>query len=337
MRRFIALAVVATVPLALLSGGASGSQRQFRIAYVTDVVAQPNPHDLRGVALQGFERAVKQFAVQGRVVQFDPRLGAGPTLTSLARQNYDLVLMGEVQSGLDVNAFLTTAKRFPKTTFVFTDPPFQTRWPKNVQGSLWRVEQPAYLAGYLAGLMEKRRPGRDVIGSVGGFEIPTVNAFMAGFQAGASKADPGITALRKYAQSFFAAAKCRRIARDEIAKGAGVVLNVAGVCGLGTMQAAQEHGVWGVGVDVDQSYLGPHVLTSVLKRFDVQVYETIKALTRDTLRTGATSKVWDLRNGAVGLGKISPKVPQAFFRQLESIRKQIIAGKIKVPSALQGQ
>jgi basic membrane protein A len=68
-----------------------------------------------------------------------------------------------------------------------------------------------------------------------------------------------------------------------------------------------------------------------LKRFDVQVYATVDALVQGRLKTGS-SKVWDLRSGAVGLGKISPKVPRSLVRQVESIRKQIVAGKIKVPS-----
>ena len=151
--------------------------------------------------------------------------------------------------------------------------------------------------------MERRRPGKDVIGSVGGLKIPPVDASIAGYEAGARKADPGITTLRGYAFNFFDPAKCRAVALSQIARGAGAVFNVAGACGLGTLQAAKEKRVWGIGVDVDQSFLGPHILTSVLKRFDVEVYAT---LVQGRLKTGG-NKVWSLRNRAVGLGKISPR------------------------------
>jgi basic membrane protein A len=256
MTRF---ALATFVGLVLLCGNASGSSRQLRMAYVTDVVASPSAHNLRGAALLGFQRAVKDFRLQPRVVQFDPRRGAEPTLRSLARQNYDLVLIGEVQSPLDVDAVVTVSKRFPAVKFVLVDPPFLEDWPGNVQGSIWRVEQPAYLAGYLAGIEEKQRRGRDVVGSVGGVKIPTVDAFIAGFEAGARKGDPAIQTLRGYSYDFFDAAKCESVARKQIAQGAGVVFNVAGVCGLGTLRAARSAGVWAVGVDVDQSYLGSYV------------------------------------------------------------------------------
>src|SRR5207245_782235 len=110
--------------------------------------------------------------------------------------------------------------------------------------------------GYLAALMEKRRPGKDVIGSVGGYKIPTVDAYIAGYQAGARKADPRITMLNGYADSFVNPAKCGAVALDQIARGAGVVFQVASACGLGALDAARDRGVWGIGVDIDQSSLG---------------------------------------------------------------------------------
>jgi basic membrane protein A len=139
--------------------------------------------------------------------------------------------------------------------------------------------------------------------------------------------------LRTYANDFLNPEKCKSVALSQVAKGAGAVLNVAGTCGLGTLDTAKEKGVWGIGVDVDQSFLGPHILTSVLKRFDVQIYDTVRALVQGKLRTGGNA-VWDVRNGAVGLGKISPKVPRSFVLEVEQVRRQIAAGEIEVPSTL---
>ena len=330
MRR---IALVSLLGLALLGPGASAGSRLLRVAYVTDVSTAPGPHDLRGSALLGFQRAVGKFRVQPRVVQFDPRSGPGPIVTSLARQKYDLVLMGEVQSAYDIEAVLSVARRFPHVRFVLVDPPVVVPWPKNVEGPIWRVEEPAYLAGYLAGLEEKARPGSDAVGSVGGYRIPTVDAFIAGFEAGAHRAGPGIRTLHGYTFDFFDQDKCRRVARRLVAQGAGVLFNVAGACGLGTLQEARKAEVWGVGVDVDQSYLGPQILTSVLKRFDVMVYATIDAFVHGRLKTGGNA-VWSVRNGAVGLGRISPRVPRSLVRKVERIREQIAAGRIRVPSAL---
>ena len=223
---------------------------------------------------------------------------------------------------------------FSATRFVVAGPyKYLPSKPPNVQGTEFKGQDAGYLAGYLAALMEKRKPGKDVIGAVGGDKVEPVDQFIAGYQAGARKANPRISILNGYSRSFGDPAKCRATALRQIGKGAGVVFNVAGECGVGTLQAAKEKGVWSIGVDVDQSFYGPHVLTSAVKRGDVWIYETVRALVRGKLRTGRTA-VWDLRNGGVGLGKVSPSVPRAFRRQVERIRAQIIAGKIAVPGAL---
>src|SRR5262249_41106208 len=157
----------------------------------------------------------------------------------------DLIMVGEARTGEDFGAAVDVARRFPGTKFVLTDPPVLVKWPTNVEGAIWRVEQPAYLAGYLAALMERRRPGKDVVGSVGGIPIDSVDTFIAGFEAGAKAADPGITLLRRYTNDFLNPARCRSVALDQITRGAGALFNVAGACGLGTLQVAKEKGVWG--------------------------------------------------------------------------------------------
>ena len=331
--RAATVVLAAATAVALVAGGSAAPAPRLEVAYVTDMTTAASPHDLRGAALLGFRRSVSRFRVAGAVVQFDPRAGIGPTLQLLARRHYDLVIVGEVRSFPDITAVISEAKRFPHTRFVITDPPILERWPANVAGSIWHVEQPAYLAGYLAGLEERRRRGKDVVGSVGGLPIPSVDDFIAGFEAGAKAADPGITILRRYSGDFLAAAKCKSVGRSEIAAGAGVLFDVAGACGLGTLAAAKESHVWGVGVDVDQSFLGPFVLTSVVKRFDVEVYDTVQALVQGRLRTGGNA-VWDVRNGAVGLGTISSRLPRSLVDRLGRIRAEIASGKIRVPSRL---
>src|SRR5262249_10923306 len=151
------------------------------------------------------------------------------------------------------------------------------------------------LAGYLAAFMEKRRPGKDVIGSVNAFHYANAD-FVVGYEAGARKADPAIRTFRGLSRDWLNPVKCKAVALGQIAKGAGGIFNVAGACGLGTLQAAKQKGVWAIGVDIDQSYLGSHILTSVLKRFDLDAYETVKALVNGKLKTGS-NKFWTLRNG----------------------------------------
>jgi basic membrane protein A len=330
MRRIAALALATALAASLLLAGESApAERQLRVALVVDLVPN-NPHDFRNIAYQGFRRAVRAFGVQGRLVEYNPREGSIPTITRLARQKYDLIIASPDQD----KRYAAVAARFPRTTFVMPEAPYQLLRgkPRNVQGTIWRVEQPSYLAGYLAALMEKRRPGRDVVGSVNAFDYANAD-LVVGYEAGARRVDPGIRTLRGLSHDWLDPAKCEAVALSQIGKGAGAIFNVAGACGLGTLRAAKNNGIWAIGVDVDQSYLGPHILTSVLKRFDLHAYETIQALVKGRLKTG-TNMFMTLRNGGVGLGKISPKVPRPVVRDVERIRRQIIAGTIKPPNPL---
>jgi basic membrane protein A len=162
---------------------------------------------------------------------------------------------------------------------------------------------------------------------VGGQKQPPVDRFIAGYQAGAKAADPGITTLNAYSEDFNDQAKCKQVALNQIEQGAGVIFQVAGGCGLGALDAAKEKGVWGIGVDADQSFLGPHILTSAVKRVDTAVFDAIKLVVDGKFKGG--NIVFALKDNGVGVGKISPKVPQSEVAKVVKIRADIIAGKLK--------
>jgi basic membrane protein A len=105
------------------------------------------------------------------------------------------------------------------------------------------------------------------------------------------------------------------------------VFQVAGGCGLGVLAAAKENHVWGIGVDADQSYLGPQVLTSAEKGVDTSVYSTVQQVLAGKFK-GGTNAVFSLSNDGVRLGKISPKVPQSDVEKVKTVAKQIASGKI---------
>jgi basic membrane protein A len=324
--------VAALVGTAVLAGAATGdtSSQPLRIGLVVQNTDLTDAYQ-RGVLI-GAERAVRELGVTVRTITHPPNRSSVAAFRYLAHHGYDLILT----YGFDETADLDTAARqFPNQKFAIVDGSIQdlTHHPRNVQGGTFRTEQPAYLAGYLAALLERRRPGKDVMGSVGGYKIPTVDAYIAGFQAGARKADPGIRLLNGYSNDFSVQSKCRSVALAQIAGGAGAILQVADFCGLGALAAAKEKGVWGIGVDADQSYLGPFVLTSVVKRLDVAVFDTIKAFTEGKLRPG-TDATFDLASGGVALGKVSPRVPRSLVAKLDPIRTQILSGAIHVPSTL---
>ncbi len=262
----------------------------------------------------------------------DPFVGP---FSYLARQRYDLV----IAVGFDeLYALSHAARRFPHEKFALLDASYQDVKPSrpNVEGTVFHTEQVAYLAGFLAARMADRSPPPHVVSTVGGLPIPPVQAFVAGFQAGAKRADPKIRLLNAYTYDFLNPTKCAHAAFDQIAHGSQVVFDVAGRCGIGALEAAKRKGVYGIGVDTDQSYLGKFILTSVVKNLNVAVYDLAKRLVDGRLPTGG-NLVFDLRNNGVGLGEFSPEVPLALRRELIPLAAKIRQGKIVVPATLSRQ
>src|SRR5262245_872442 len=189
---FVLAALLATV-LLVSTGGSASAQPQLRVAYVTAAGNVPNERDLLGAPLLGFERAVKQFGVEGRVFYVPPNQDPVGTLESVARQKYDLIIVGLFggpsgqRTAVDI-----VAPKFPRAKFLLPDAPVATllRPRPNVQGTVFQTEQAAYLAGYLAALMEQRLAGKRVVSSVGGFKVWGTERWIAGFNAGAKEADP---------------------------------------------------------------------------------------------------------------------------------------------------
>ncbi|HEX7525011.1 MAG TPA: BMP family ABC transporter substrate-binding protein [Gaiellaceae bacterium] len=307
------------------TAAASASAPKALVVLVTDV-NQLNDHGFNQLAYQGLKRAQKELGIQGAVYQSASAQAYIPNLAQAARKGTDLV----ISVGFDqASAVAKVAKQFPKTHFAIIDVDQTTLAgkPKNVEGLIFKEQEVGYLAGYLAGLVEKQKSGHATIGSVGGQKQPPVDRYIAGYRAGAKKADPGIGLLNTYSQDWVDQAKCKQAALDQISAGASIVFQVAGGCGLGALDAAKEKGVWGIGVDADQSYLGPHVLTSAMKRVDTSVYSTIQQVLAGKF-AGGTNAVFSLKNNGVGLGKISPKVPKAYVAKLRQIAKDIATEKI---------
>lgn len=314
------------------TGSSGGSS--LKVGLVTDLGGL-NDRSFNHLAYVGLQRAQSDLGVEGRVLTSKANADYVPNLSSLARQHYDLVVgVGFLMA----DAIDTVAKRYPNTNFAIIDFPWEglKSKPKNVVGLVFKQEQGGYLAGYLAGLVQKqqgmpRTKAGDVVASVGGQKIPPVSSYIAGFQAGAKAADPGIKTLNQYSNDFVDQSKCKEIALQQIAQGADVIFQVAGGCGLGALDAAKEKGVWGIGADADQGYLGPYVLTSALKKVDVSVVTAATSVKDGTFK-GGRSLVFDVKNGGVGIGKMSPELPAALVAKVKQVQAKIAAGTITVPS-----
>jgi basic membrane protein A len=309
--------------------GASGSD--VRVALNTDV-GQLNDRGFNQLAYQGLKRAGRELGIKTRVVESNSAADYVPNYSALARQGFDLIIGVGFAQG---DAIDTAATMFPNTKFAIVDVDQSSlkHAPPNVIGLLFKEQEVGYLAGVIAGLSAKG--SSPVIGSVGGYKEPPVDRFIAGYQAGAKWAKPNVKTLNSYSSDWDDQAKCKELALSEIARGASVVFQVAGECGLGALSATKQQKVWGIGVDADQSFLGPHILTSALKRVDEAVFETIKSVVDDNWK-GGRNLTFGLADDGVGLGKISPKVPQKDLERLDEAKKQIRDHEIEVPTTLSG-
>ena len=337
MRRLLPLALLLTLVVLAGCGGSDDEAGQTtptttattenptRVGLIVDQ-GQLDDNGFNELAFHGLQRAEKELGIKGRVVESASAADYIPNMTRLARDGYDLVIGVGFAQG---DAIGKVAQKFPDVGFAIidVDQAFVPGKPANVQGLLFREEEVGYLVGYLAGLEEKRRAGADVISAVGGMKEPPVDRFVAGYFAGAAKADPGIKTMLDYSQDWDDQAKCKELALNQIARGSNIIFQVAGGCGLGALNAAGERDRWAIGVDADQSFLGPHILTSAQKGVDAAVFLTIKAVQDGTWKGGGNA-TFGLKEEGVGLGKVSSKVPQADLDKVDAIEQEIAAGKI---------
>lgn len=336
-RRLIAvvasLTVAAVAVTGLVSSGtAAPAQTKTKVTLVSDI-GRFNDKAFNQFQLEGALKAKKDLGITLVPRQSNSVADYIPNLTFGVRNGSNLVMSAGF---LLADATATVAKKFPKTQFSImdykvSDPPFNGA--KNVTGLYFPTEQAGCLVGYMAGLMVKRLGGDQVIGAVGGIKIPSVDNWIAGYQFCAKKANKAVTVLIGYSQDFVAADKCKVVAEDQIAQGAQILFQVAGQCGLGTLKAADDAGIWGIGVDKDQYREAKRVLTSGIKRVDTATYLAIQAVAQGK-PLGGKNLVFTLKNKGQGLGKTNPIVPKSVMAQVMKIQAQIIAGKLKPPAKL---
>src|SRR5438309_546685 len=236
MKRSLALLGGVVLLVAGCGGGGGGGKsasstsqqgaKKLKVGLVTDIGGL-NDRGFNHLSYVGLLRAQNELGIQQRVYQARSTQEYVPNLSTFARQNYDLTIgVGFTEA----TAIDTAAHDFPNSRFaiVDVDQTQEPHKPPNLLGLLFREQEVGYLVGYLAGLEEKRRPGPDVVGSVGGQKQPPVDRFIAGYQAGARAADPAVKTLNGYSQDFVKQDLCKSIALNQIAAGAGVVFQVAG-------------------------------------------------------------------------------------------------------------
>ncbi|MBE3556102.1 MAG: BMP family ABC transporter substrate-binding protein [Firmicutes bacterium] len=310
----------------------SGTASGLKVGLVADVGGL-HDHSFNQSADDGLMRAQKELGIQATAVQSQRPEDYVTNLSNLAQQGDQLV----IAVGFNMtDAVQQVAPQFPKTHFLLID---STVNLPNVTSALFKSEQAGYLVGALSGLLETKGGlphlnGQNVVGVIGGQEIPPVDSYIAGFQQGFKQTDPSGKVLLRYVGNFTDTAAGEQLASLEISQGTDIVFQVAGPVGQGVFNAASQHNAYAIGVDSDESYLAPNVvLTSAIKRVDVAVFDTIKALQDNSLQSGVST--FELKNDGVGMAPPMKGIPQAIVDQVNQLKQQIVAGQITVSPEVQ--
>jgi basic membrane protein A and related proteins len=327
------LVVSAAVAAGYASTGSAASKSKLTASLISDT-GKFNDRSFNQSQLEGFLRAKKQFGITAIPLQSNSSSDYLPNLTTAIRRHASLVMAAGF---LLAPSLGTVAQKFPKVNFTITDdsvkgPDFKGKSVKNIEGLTYASNQGGCLVGYLAGLMAKKKGGKQVISAVGGLNIPPVNNYIVGYKYCAKLANPKIKVLVGYSQDFVAQDKCKTIAVNQIAQGAQIIFPVAGGCGLGAMSAADDAKLWSIGVDKDQYKDAKRVLTSAVKRVDVGIFSAVQQAVNGKFK-GGTDLVFNLKNKGISVGRISASVPKAYVAKMNVLKSKIIAGKVKVPSA----
>ncbi|GAA2451197.1 BMP family ABC transporter substrate-binding protein [Actinomadura vinacea] len=236
------------------------------------------------------------------------------------------------------NAVNKIAKDFPDTRFLVIDADQCKVQGANVLGACFAENQGSFLVGAAAALKSKS----NTIGFIGGVNVPLIQSFQAGYEAGAKHAKPGIKILpAKYLtqppnfDGFKNPALGTEAAKGQLDGGADVIYHAAGGAGIGVIKTVGADKKWVIGVDSDQYNLPAvaeakdHILTSMVKRVDLAVFDFVKSVSDSTFKPG--TKKYDLTNDGVGYATSGNKVDDVKAK-LDGYKADIVAGKIQVPS-----
>ncbi|MFP5332627.1 MAG: BMP family protein [Acidimicrobiia bacterium] len=337
-KRFLALLAVFSLIVAACGGdeGGEGDGDGVNVGLVYDIGGRGD-QSFNDSAAAGLDRAVSELGIVASEASANDDGSNREELLNLQAETNDLVFgVGFLFATPMTNA----ATANPDVNFAIVDDA-SVDLP-NVAGLVFAEEQGSFLVGAAAAL--KSQTG--TIGFIGGVNIELIQKFEAGFIAGAKAVNPDIEIISQYVteppnfDGFNDPASGRVIAQSMFESGADIVYHAAGGTGAGLFQAAKEYSeangtkVWAIGVDSDQ-YLTAgedvrdYILTSMLKRVDVAVYNTIEAQVNGEFTAGPVT--FDLSVDGVGYSTSGGFIDD-ITDQLEEFKQQIIDGEIVVPT-----
>jgi basic membrane protein A and related proteins len=309
-----------------------------------------NDRSFNQSAWKGAVEARDEFGILIKGLEAGDSRAVEEGMRTLASEGYGLIFgVGFANA----RAIKNVAEEFPNTNFAIIDAVVKL---PNVSSLKFKEHEGSFLVGMIAAMRSRIVDGERSIGFIGGMEIPIIKKFEAGFRDGARRVYPGINVIVNYVGNTPTAwndpTKARTIARTQIKNGVSVIYSVAGGSANGLFDALKEtnsrgpcypkvknrkrvdHCVYGIGVDSNQNYIIPgQILTSMLKRVDVAVFDTIKAFVNGNIKGGVT--VYGIKNDGVGyaLDKHNSRlISKKMVKVISIFKDKVINGVIEVPS-----
>lgn len=298
----------------------------LKVALVLDKGGKDDK-SFNAAAYEGATRAEKELGIELKYAEATDNNAIENLHRSFAKKDFDLIIgIGFAQ----MDAVKKVAAQNPDKKFAIVDGEIHA---PNVKSLLFEEHEGSYLVGALAALKSKTAK----VGYIGGMDIPMIRRFGMGYEAGVKKINPKATITSNYigitGEAWNNPAKAKELALSQYNQGVDIIFVAAGASGAGVFDAAEEKKKLAIGVDSNQNWMKPgSILTSMLKRVDVAVFDTIKE-TKDSKYTAGVVR-FGLKNKGVdySVDKYNEKLidPES-TKKVEALKKEIISGAISVP------
>ena len=324
MKKVLAMVLVLCMVFALCATSAFADDK-IKVGMVTDV-GGVNDRSFNQTSWEGLQ-ALDPEVFEVNYLESKTDADYQTNINTFIDEEYDLIIcVGYMLA----DATREAAEANPEQKFAIIDDNSCADLP-NVACLMFAQEQASYLVGLVAGSITESK----TVGYVQGMVSDAMNLFGIGYIAGVLEACPEAEVLQFNANSFGDIAGGNTAAKDMITKGADVIYHAAGGTGNGVMNACDEEGIWGIGVDCDQAVvLGLDcIITSAMKRVDVAAQDVAKAVAADTYEAGV--HMYDLSNGGVDIAPTRDQIPAEVLEVVEAAKAAVIAGDIVVPTTVE--
>lgn len=310
----------------------AGQAKKVKVGLLTGV-AGLGDKSFNDLAYEGAKKAENDLAIQLKVVEPPDLASTEGLLRDLAKAGNDLV----IGVGFDMkDPMEKVAAEFPNTKFAIVD---ATVDKPNVASLVFKEHEGSFLVGALAGMMTKTNK----IGAIPAMDIPFLNRFTKAYEQGAKYVNPKVEVVIQPIGSDFSAfndpAKAKSIALSMYSQGVDIIYHAAGGSGAGLFEAAKEAKKYAIGCNSDQDYMAEGlILTSMMKRVDVAVYNTIKKVVDGSFSGGVN--VFGVANDGIGVSEMKytkDLIGAEKIKKLDELKKGIIDGSIKVIDVLETQ